>query len=124
MVRTEKDLAKAILCRESVIDLHNDLIGGVEKIKDPSAIAWASVAAALVSSAFFWGSPCAAVLGLTVGLPAILAVCGGVGGVVFLTLGASGTICAFKLLMQAKSIDVLNQLRDNYTLENNKLTRK
>ena len=49
---------------------------------------------------------------------------GGVGGVVFLTLGASGTICAFKLLMQAKSIDVLNQLRDNYTLENNKLTRK
>lgn len=39
MVRTEKDLAKAILRRESVIDLHNDLIGGVEKIKDPSAIA-------------------------------------------------------------------------------------
>ena len=124
MVRTEKDLAKAILRRESVIDLHNDLIGGVEKIKDPSAIAWASVAAALASSAFFWGSPCAAVLGLTIGLPAILAVCGGVGGVVFLTLGASGTICAFKLLMQAKSIDVLNQLRDNYTLENNKLARK
>ena len=124
MVRTEKDLAKAILRRESVIDLHNELIGGVEKIKDPSAIAWASVTAALASSAFFWGSPCAAVLGLTVGLPAILAVCGGVGGVVFLTLGASGTICAFKLLMQAKSIDVLNQLRDNYTLENNKLRRK
>lgn len=124
MVRNERELAKAIQHRESVIDLHNDLIGGVEKIKDPSAIAWASVATALASSAFFWGSPCAAVLGLTIGLPAILAVCGGVGGVVFLTLGASGTICAFKLLMQAKSIDVLNQLRDNYTLENNKLTRK
>lgn len=53
MVRNERELAKAIQHRESVIDLHNDLIGGVEKIKDPSAIAWASVAAALASSAFF-----------------------------------------------------------------------
>lgn len=60
MVRNERELAKAIQHRESVIDLHNELIGGVEKIKDPSAIAWASVAAALASSAFFWGSPCAA----------------------------------------------------------------
>ena len=51
MVRNERELAKAIQHRESVIDLHNDLIGGVEKIKDPSAIAWASVAAALASSA-------------------------------------------------------------------------
>ena len=124
MVRNEKELAKAIQRREYVIDLHENIVDGVKKIKDPSAIVWASVAAALASSAFFWGSPCAAVLGMTIGLPAVLAVCGGVGGVVFVTLGASGTICAFKLLMQAKSINVLNQLRDNYTLENNKLTRK
>lgn len=124
MIRNEKDLAKAIQRKEYLIELHEDLVGGVEKIKYPSSVVWASVVAALASSAFFWGSPCAAILGLTVVLPAILAVCGGVGGIVFVTLGASGTICAFKLLMQAKSIDVLNQLRDNYTLENNKLIRK
>ena len=33
MVLNEKELAKAIMRRDSRIELHKDLIGGVEKIK-------------------------------------------------------------------------------------------
>ena len=124
MVLNEKELAKAIMRRDSRIELHKDLIGGVEKIKNPSEVVWKSVAAALVTSAFFWGSGQAVMLGIMVGLPAILAVCGGVGGVVFVTLGASGTLCAFRLLSIAKTMDVLTDLRDKYNMDDNVLTRK
>ncbi len=44
--------------------------------------------------------------------------------VVFVTLGASGTLCAFNLLIEARTIDVLNNLRDKYNLSNDCLTRK
>lgn len=124
MVRNEKELAKAILAHNGRIELHDGLTGGVSKIKNPSEVVWKSVAAALVASAFFWGSPCAAVLGLTVGLPAILAVCGGVGGTVFITLGASGTLSTFKLLFASQTMDVLAELRDKYDMEDNVLIRK
>lgn len=123
-VSNEKELAKAIMRNEPSITMTSSLANGVSKIKDPSDVIWKSVASALVASAFFWGSAGAVALGFTVGLPAILAVCGGVGGVVFVTLGASGTICAYKLLMQAKKIDVLNNLRNKYNLTDNTLTRK
>ncbi len=124
MVRNERELARAIQGKESRIELHDKLKSGVEKIKEPSSVVWVSVAAALLSSVFFWGSPSAFTLGLIVGLPAILAVCGGVGGIVFVTLGASGTVCAFRLLMSAHTIDVLNSLRNDYDLNGNILTRK
>lgn len=124
MVLNEKELAKAIMKHDSRIELHKDLIGGIEKIKNPSEIVWKSVAAALVTSAFFGGGAPAAMLGFMVGLPAILAVCGGVGGIVFVTLGASGTLCAFRLLFVAKTIDVLTDLRDKYIMNDNILTRK
>jgi hypothetical protein len=123
MVHNEKELAKAILRGDSRIELSSDLVSGVEKIKDPSEVVWKSVAAALVSSAFFWAGGPALGLGLLIGLPAVLAVCGGVGGIVFVTLGASGTLCAFKLLIAAQTIDVLTFLRDKYTLDNNFLKR-
>ena len=97
------------------------MVGGVEKIKDPSEVVWKSVAAALVSSAFFWAGGPALGLGLLIGLPAVLAVCGGVGGIVFVTLGASGTLCAFKLLIAAQTMDVLTFLRNKYELKNNLL---
>ena len=58
---------------DSLIELHDNLVSGVGKIKYPSEVVWKSVAAALIASAFFWGSPCAAVLGFTIGLPAVLA---------------------------------------------------
>ena len=124
MVLNEKELAKAIMRCDSRIELHKDLIGGVEKIKNPSEVVWKSVAAALVTSAFFWGGTQAVLLGIMVGLPVILAVCGGVGGVVFVTLGASGTLCAFRLLIVAKTMDVLTDLRDKYNMDENILTRK
>ena len=123
MVRNERELSRAIQGKESRIELHDKLKSGVEKIKEPSSVVWVSVAAALLSSVFFWGSPSAFTLGLIVGLPAILAVCGG-GGIVFVTLGASGTVCAFRLLMSAHTIDVLNSLRNDYDLNGNILTRK
>lgn len=124
MVRNEKELAKAIMAHEGRIELHEDLSGGVSKIKYPSEVVWKSVAAGLVASAFFWGSPCAVMLGLTVGLPAILAVCGGVGGVVFVTLGATGTLTAFRLLIASHTMDVLSDLRNKYKIEENTLLRK
>lgn len=124
MVKDEKELAKAIMRGESHIELSNDLVGGVEKIKDPSEVVWKSVAAALVSSAFFWAGGPALGLGLLIGLPAVLAVCGGVGGIVFVTLGASGTLCAFKLLIASQTIDVLTALRERYNLNDNILTLK
>lgn len=124
MIKDEKNLAKAIMRGDSRIELSESLADGVEKIKNPSEVVWKSVAAALVASAFFWGSASAVTLGFIVGLPAILAVCGGVGGVVFVTLGASGTLCAFRLLIAAQKIDVLTNLRDKYNLDNNVLVRK
>lgn len=124
MVTNEQDLAEAIMNHESRIELPEGLLGGVEKIKYPSSIVWKSVAAALVASAFFWGTAPAAMVGIMVGLPAILAISGGVGGIVFVTLGASGTLCAFRLLIVAKTMDVLNDLRDKYDLNENILTRK
>ena len=123
MVRNEKELAKAIMCGDLRIELHEDLVGGVEKIKNPSEVVWKSVAAALVTSAFFWAGAPAMALGILVSLPAVLAVCGGVGGVVFVTLGAKGTLCAFRLLIAAQTMDVLSRLRDNYNLDKSVLSK-
>lgn len=124
MVFNEKELAKAIMHGDSQIELSESLVSGVEKIKNPSDVVWKSVAAALIASAFFWGGPAAIAGAIFIGLPAILAVCGGVGGVVFVTLGASGTLCAFRLLFAAQTIDVLTNLRDNYSLDNNLLKKR
>lgn len=124
MISNEKDLAKAIIRGDCLIELSEDLVEGVEKIKNPSEIVWKSVAAALVTSAFFWGGASAMALGILVGLPAVLAVCGGVGGVVFVTLGASGTLCAFRLLISAHTMDVLTDLRNKYELTESTLKRK
>ena len=124
MVKNEQELAEAIMRRDSIIELSEYLVDGVDKIKYPDGVVWKSVAAALVTSAFFWGGASAVALGIMVGLPAILAVCGGVGGIVFVTLGASGTLCAFRLLIAAKTMDVLTDLRDRYSMEENILRRK
>lgn len=124
MIKKEKDLAEAIMRGESRIEMSSELTSAVDKIKEPSAVVWQSVAAALVASAFFWAGGPALSLGLIVGLPAVLAICGGVGGVVFITLGADGTMCAFRLLMATKTMDVLTKLRDNYNLNDNTLTKK
>ena len=120
MIDNEKDLAKAIMRGASWIDLTKDLVGSVGKIISPSEVVFMSVLAALVSSAFFLGSSSAVVLGMTIGLPAVLAVCGGIGGVVFTVLGADGTLCAYKLLINARDIEVIKILRV-YSLENNAL---
>lgn len=124
MVNNEKDLAEAIMRGENRIVLSENVLGGVEKIKNPSEVVWKSVAAALVTSAFFWGGASAMALGILVGLPAVLAVCGGVGGIVFVTLGASGTLCAFRLLIAAQTMDVLTDLRNRYNLNDSTLVRK
>ena len=123
MVKNEKELAKAIMRGDSRIELHDDLVSGVEKIKNPSEVVWMSVAAALVSSSFFWLGGSAILLGIAVGLPIVLAICG-VGGVVFVTLGAQGTLCAYRLLIAAQTMDVLTILRDKYDLEEHSLTYK
>lgn len=122
MIRSEKELAKAIMRGDTIIELSEKLVSPVSRIKDPSEVVWKSVAAVLVTSTFFWAGGSALALGMIVGLPAILAVCGGVGGVVFVTLGGEGTLCAFKLLMAVQTMDVLTNLREKYTLENNILS--
>lgn len=123
MVRNEKELAKAIINNECNIEISDDLVSSVRRIKDPSEVVWGAVFSALVTSAFFWGGPGPMALGLVVGLPAILAICGGVGGVVFITLGADGTMCAYKMLAAAKTIDVLTKLRNEYKQNGNTLTK-
>lgn len=124
MIKREKDLADAIMRFDSRIDLDKDLASSVEKIKNPSEVVWKSVAAIFVTSTFFWAGGPAITLGMMVGLPAVLAVCGGIGGVVFVTLGGNGTLCAFRLLIAAQTMDVLSYLRDKYILNNNILTLK
>ena len=124
MVRNEKELAKAIMNGDYHIEITDDLVSSVRKIKDPSEVVWGAVFSALVASAFFWGGAGPMALGLAVGLPAILAICGGVGGVVFVTLGADGTMCAYKMLAEAKTIDVLTELRNDYKQDGNILLRK
>lgn len=123
MIRNEKELAMAIMNGDYRIEVSDDLVSSVRKIKNPSEVVWGAVFSALVASAFFWGGAGPMALGLAVGLPAILAICGGVGGVVFVTLGADGTMCAYKMLAQAKTINVLTKLRNDYQQYGNILTR-
>lgn len=117
MVTDEKQLAQAIMRGDLCIELDLALLSGVEKIKAPSSVAWKSVFAAIVASAFFWGSPVGVIGGIAIGLPALLAICGGVGGVVFVTLGADGVLCAYRMLIAVKKADVLTKLRDDYDLD-------
>lgn len=124
MAQNEKELANAIMNGDFIIELSDDLIPSVRKIKDPSEVVWGSIASALIASAFFWGGAGPLALGIAVGLPAILAICGGVGGIVFITLGADGTMCAYKMLATAKTIDVLTKLRNDYKQDGNILMRK
>lgn len=84
-VANERQLANAIMKNEYHIVLHNDLIDGVEKIKNQGKVVWKSVFSALVASAFFWGTASAWTVGILLRLPVILIVCG---GVVFVTLGS------------------------------------
>lgn len=123
MIQNEKELANAIMNGDLVIRLSDDLVSSVRKIKNPSEVVWSSIASALIASAFFWGGAGPMALGIAVGLPVVLAICGGVGGVVFVTLGADGTMCASKMLAQAKTIDVLTKLRNSYKQDGNILTR-
>lgn len=124
MTRNEKELAMAIMNGDYRIELSDDLVSSVRRIKDPSEVVWGAVFSALVASAFFWGGAGPLALGIAVGLPAILAICGGVGGIVFITLGADGTMCAYKMLAAAQTIDVLTKLRNDYKQDGNILMRK
>lgn len=117
----EQELARAIMDGESRIELDESLISGVSKILNPSEVAWDAVLAALVASSFFWAGT-SILVGIAIGLPAVLAVCGGVGGVVFVTLGAQGTLCAYRLLIAAKDIEVLKKLR-KYELNENVISK-
>lgn len=110
MIRNEQELANAIMNGDFIIELSNDLVSPVRKIKNPTEVVWGAIASALIASA--------------VGLPAILAIYGGVGGVVFVTLGADGTMCAYKMLAETKTIDVLTRLRNAYKQDGNILLRK
>lgn len=117
MATDEKQLAQAIMRGDSRIELDITLLKGVEKIKAPSSVVWEAIFAAIVASAFFWGSPVGVIGGIAIGLPAILAICGGVGGIVFVTLGSDGVLCAYRMLIAVKTADVLTKLRDDYDLD-------
>lgn len=103
------------------LELNESLISGVSKILNPSEVAWKAVLAALAASSFFWAGT-SILVGIAIGLPAVLAICGGVGGVVFVTLGAQGTLCAYRLLIAVKDIDVLKKLR-TYELNANVINK-
>ncbi len=124
MVKDEKELAQAIMRGDNKIELTDTLASGIKRILSPSDVVWTSVLSAFVASTFFWAGGSAILLGITIGLPAVLAVCGGVGGVVFVTLGAQGTLCAYRLLISAQTTDVLTNLRDKYNIKENMLIHK
>lgn len=117
----EQELAKAIMDGETRIELDESLISGASKILNPSEVAWEAVLAALIASSFFWAGT-SIIVGIAIGLPAVLAICGGVGGVVFVTLGAQGTLCAYRLLIAVKDIEVLKKLR-TYELNENVISK-
>lgn len=123
MVTNEKNLAKAIMRGDSIIDLSSDLSSAVDKIKSPSSVVWLSVISALIASSCFWSGG-GLVTGMFIGLPAVLAISGGVGGIVFVVLGSKGTLCAFRLLKASKTIEVLNNIRDKYDLKDDTLIRR
>ena len=110
MVIDEKQLAQAIMRGDSRIELDLSLVTGVEKILAPSSTVWESIFAVFISAAFFGFAAIFA-------FPVVLAICGGVGGIVFVTLGAQGLMCAYRLMSAAKTADVLNMLRDNYDID-------
>lgn len=95
---------------ESTIELDKSLAENVSMILHPSEIVWNSVLVALLASSFFWLSTSAWMV-FTIGLPAVLMGCGGLGGIVFVALGAKGTLCAYRLLVATKDIEVLKRLR-------------
>ena len=123
MVTNEKSLAKAIMRGDSIIDLSSDLSSAVDKIKSPSSVVWLSVISALIASSCFWSGG-GLITGMFIGLPAVLAISGGVGGIVFVVLGSKGTLCAFRLLKASKAIEFLNNIRDKYDLKDDTLIRK
>ena len=49
MIRSEKELAKSIMKGEYRIELSDDLVSSVRKIKDPSEVVWGAVFSALVA---------------------------------------------------------------------------
>ena len=110
MVTDENQLAKAIMRGDSRIELDLSLVTGVEKILAPSSAVWESIFAVFISAAFFGFTAIFA-------FPVVLAICGGVGGIVFVTLGAKGLMCAYRLMSAVKTPDFLNKLRDNYYIK-------
>lgn len=104
---------------DSIIELYEDLIGGVEKIKKAPEVARKSVAVALITSVFFRGRTTAAMFGMVV-----LAICRGVGEIVFVAFGTSRTFLHSSYFFVAKTIYVFADLRDKYDMNDNILTRK
>lgn len=114
LVTYEKQLAEAVMNGETKIELTDKLVGGCEKIMAPSDIVWASILSALVASILLGGA-CGfeILLGVTILLPTVPSVCSGVGSAVFV-IGAQGTLCAFRWLVTAQTMDVLTELRANF----------
>lgn len=112
MLTDEEQLAKAIMRDETRIEIDGYLASCVEKIQFPSAVVWDAVFATLIATAFcgFFA---------VLAFPVLLALCGGVGGIVFVTLGAKGLMFAYRMASAVKTADVLNKLRDDYNMERN-----
>ena len=107
----EQELAKAIMNGESRIELTESMVSGVSKILNPSEEAWEAVLPALIAVSFFWAGTSIIDSG-----PCHWIAC------IFVTLGAKGTLCAYRLLIVTKDIEVLKRLR-TYELEGNVLRK-
>lgn len=105
---------------DSISELYEDLIGGVEKIKKAPEVEWESVAVALITSVFFGG--------VELRLQCLVWLC-------LLFVEVSERLCLLRLEHQehfyipviffvAKTIYVLADLRDKYDMNDNILTRK
>lgn len=122
MVSKEKELAKAIMRGDSRIELSEELKSCVEKVKEPSQVVWYSVAAVFATATFFGTS--GLLTGMMIGLPAVLSIAGGAGGIALAVLGMETTVFCFRMVKAADTSDVLSYIRDKYNLTDTVMTRK
>lgn len=118
MVEKEQDLAKAIMRGDSLVEISENLVDGVAKIKAPTDAVWKSITGGeLRALALCYVCQPGIVLNV---LPAV---CAGYGNIANI-LGASGTLCAVKLFLSTHTMGILTDLRNRYELSSNVLKRK
>lgn len=126
-ISDEKNLAHALMNKESRIEITDDLSSGVKRILSPSDIVLKPILAVIGTMIGILGlAGAASWVIISYAWPAVCTISGGIGGFVAVVLGYQGADAAVKLAYFAKDVNVLIILRKNYSYyeENMILIRK